>query len=129
MVPSFFKKLGPISGDLIKSAINCNTSNVTKDDYFDNFVSIKNASKNSLAFLYDNEKIGDDLPLKSGVICTEKMANKLNPGQKKFVVHNVQESVARISNIFYRDFTVKEKMNFDDPVFGENCEIGNNVTI
>ena len=57
------------------------------------------------------------------------MANKLNPDQKKFIVRNVQESVAKISNIFYRDYTEKEKMNFDDPVFGENCEIGNNVTI
>ena len=40
MVPSFFKKLGPISSDLIKSSINCKTVNVSKDDYFDSFVSI-----------------------------------------------------------------------------------------
>ena len=39
MVPSFFKKLGPISTDLIMSMINCKTVNVTKDDCFDNFVS------------------------------------------------------------------------------------------
>ena len=129
MVPSFFKKLGPISSDLIKSAINCKTVNVTKDDYFDNFVSIINVSNNSLSFLYDNEKIGDNLPLKSGIICTEKMANKLNPDQKKFIVRNVQKSVAKISNIFYRDYTEKEKMNFQDPVLGEECKIGNNVTI
>ncbi len=129
MVPSFFKKLGPISSDLVKSSINCNTVNVTKDDYFDNFVSIINVSNNSLSFLYDNEKIEGDLPLNSGIICTEKMANKLNPDQKKFIVRNVQEAVAKISNIFYRDYTKKEKMNFENPVFGENCEIGNNVTI
>ena len=129
MVPSFFKKLGPINSDLIKSSINCKISNVAKDDYFDSFVSISNVSNNALSFLYDNEKIEDNLPLKSGVICTEKMANKLNPNQKKFIVDNVQESVAKISNIFYRDFSEKEKINFDDPVLGENCEIGNNVTI
>ena len=129
MVPSFFKKLGPISSDLIKSSIKCKTVNVSKDDYFDCFVSIGDVSNNALYFLYDNEKLGDDLPLNSGVICTEKAANKLNPGQKIFIVRNVQESVAKISNVFYRDYTEKEKMNFDDPVYGENCEIGGNVTI
>ena len=50
MVPSFFKKLGPISSDLIKSSINCKIVNVSKDDYFDNFVSIINVSNNSLIF-------------------------------------------------------------------------------
>ena len=129
MVPSFFKKLGPISSDLIKASINCKIVNVSKDDYFDSFVSIGNVSNNALTFLYDNEKIVDDLPLNSGIICTEKMANKINPDQKIFIVHNVQESVAKISNIFYRDYTEKEKMNFGDPVFGKNCEIGNNVTV
>ena len=129
MVPSFFKKLGPISSDLIKSSINCKIINVSKDDVFDSFTSIDNVSNNTLSFLYDNEKLEDDLPLNSGIICTEKMANKLNPDQKKFIVSNVQESVAKISNIFYRDYTEKEKMNFDDPVLGESCEIGNNVTI
>ena len=129
MVPSFFKKLGPISGDVIKSSINCKTVNLSKDDYFDSFVSIDKVSTNTLSFLYDNEKLGDDFPLNSAIICTEKMANKLNPDQKKFIVRDVQESVAQISNIFYRDYTEKEKINFEDPVFGENCEIGDNVTI
>ena len=129
MVPSFFKKLGPIRSDQISSSINCKCVNVSKNDYFDSFVSIDNASNNTLSFLYDNEKINVNLPLSSGVICTEKMANKLNPDQKKFIVHNVQESVAKISNIFYRDYNKKEKINFDDPVIGDSCEVGNNVTI
>ena len=41
MFPSFFKKLGPINSDLIKSSIDCKIVNVSNDDYFDNFVSIK----------------------------------------------------------------------------------------
>ncbi len=129
MNPSFFKKLGPISCDQINSSIDCNMVNVSKDDYFDSFVSIANVSNNALCFLYDNEKIRANLPLNSGVICTEKMAHKLIPDQKKFIVRNVQESVAKISNIFYRDYTEKEKLNFEDAVLGENCEIGNNVTV
>ena len=56
MTPSFFKKLGPISSDLIKSSINCKTVNVSKEDYFDCFVSIGDVSNNALYFLYDNEK-------------------------------------------------------------------------
>ena len=84
MVPSFFKKLGPISSDVIKSSINCKIVNLSNDDYFDSFVSIDNISNNALSFLYDNEKLGDDFPLNSGIICTEKMANRLNPDQKKF---------------------------------------------
>ena len=129
MAPSFFKKLGPISCDKIKSSIDCDIVNGTKKDHFDSFVSIGNVSNNALSFLYDNEEIKANLPLKSGIICTEKMANRLNPDQKKFIVRDVQESVAKISNIFYRDYTEKEKLNFSDPVFGKNCEIGNNVTI
>ena len=32
MIPSFFKKLGPISSDLIKSSIDCKIVNVSKHD-------------------------------------------------------------------------------------------------
>ena len=62
MVPSFFKKLGPISSDVIKSSINCKIVNLSKDDYFDSFVSIDKVSNNTLSFVYDNEKLGDDFP-------------------------------------------------------------------
>ena len=129
MIPSFFKKLGPINSDKINSTINCKSVNVSKNDFFDSFVSINNVANNALSFLYDNEKIEVNLPSSSGIICTEKKANELKPDKKKFIVHNVQESVAKISNIFYRDYNENEKMNFDDPVVGKSCEIGNNVTI
>ena len=86
MFPSFFKKLGPISSDLIKSSIDCKVVNVSNDDYFDSFVSINNVSNNALSFIYDNEKIEDNLPLTFGILCTEKTASKLNPNQKKFIV-------------------------------------------
>ena len=35
----------------------------------------------------------------------------------------MQESVAKISNIFYRDYTEKEKMNFDDPVLEKTAKL------
>ncbi len=129
MTPSFFKKLGPISIDQISSSIDCKLINVPKDDYYDNFVSIRNIKDNSLSFLYDNEKIKLNLPLSSGIICTKKKANELDPNLKKFIVDNVQEAVAKISNIFYRDYTEEEKGNISDPLIDESCEIGNNVVI
>ena len=86
MTPSFFKKLGPISSDLINSTLNCTSVNVSKDDYFDSFVSINNVANNALSFLYDNEEIEVNLPLNSGVICSEKVANELKPNQKNILL-------------------------------------------
>ena len=48
----------------------------------------------------EENEIEDNLPLTFGILCTEKTASKLNPNQKKFIVRNVQESVAKLSNIF-----------------------------
>ena len=129
MAPSFFKKLGPISSNQINASIDCKSINVSKKDYYDSFVSINNIAEYSLSFLYDNQNIENDLPSSSGIICTDRKANELNPDLKKFIVHNVQEAVAKISNIFYRDYTDKEKRNFNKPLVGEDCEIGNNVII
>lgn len=129
MAPSFFKKLGPISSNQINASIDCKSINVSKKDYYESFVSINNIAEYSLSFLYDNQNIENDLPSSSGIICTDKKANELNPDLKKFIVHNVQEAVAKISNIFYRDYTDKEKRNFNKPLVGEDCEIGNNVII
>ena len=55
MSPSFFKKLGPINLNTIKSVINCTTINLHEDECFSDFVSIDNLSENSLSFLYDSE--------------------------------------------------------------------------
>ncbi len=129
MTPSFFKKLGPISVDQICSSIDCRTINVHKNDCYNSFVSISNIIDNSLSFLYDHEKIDVNIPLSSGIICTKKKATELDQNIKKFIVENVQESVAKISNVFYRDYTEEEKINISDPLIDESCEIGKNVVI
>tara|TARA_B100000401_G_scaffold74780_1_gene46308 strand:+ start:13696 stop:14679 length:984 start_codon:yes stop_codon:yes gene_type:complete len=129
MFPSFFKKLGPISIDTIEKEIECETVNIAKGYSFDDFVSLNNIKNNSLSFLYDNEKLKNKLPTNTSLICTKRKIKELNSEQKLIIVNNVQKSVAKISNIFFRDFNQKEKNKLDRPVIGKECEIGDNVKI
>tara|TARA_Y100000816_G_C26062976_1_gene558368 strand:+ start:102 stop:1085 length:984 start_codon:yes stop_codon:yes gene_type:complete len=129
MLPNFFKELGPIKAEQIKSIIKCNYRNLTSSCSFNNFISIKSISDGSLSFLYNNEQAKGDMPLNSGIICTEMKAKELSSKQKIFIVKNVQEAVAKISNIFYREFNHEEKNKFKKPQIGKNCEIGKNVII
>jgi UDP-3-O-[3-hydroxymyristoyl] glucosamine N-acyltransferase len=129
MLPDFFKKLGPIDINKIKSSIDCVLVNIAEDHIFNDFVSINHLNKNSLSFLYDKESQKSKLNESSTIICSAKKANELNAKQKTLIVKNVQKSVAEISNIFFRDFTPDEISKFDKPKIGKDCYIGNNVTI
>ena len=129
MNPSFIKKLGPIQVDEIQSLIKCEALNVKKNEKFNNFVSIKNIETNSLSFLYDSESPKYQLPENTGLICTEKKAKVLRTDQKLLVVKNVQESVARLSNLFYEHFNSDEINKFHKPKIGLNCKIAENVVI
>ena len=129
MLPDFFKKLGPIDINKIKSSIDCVLVNIAEDHIFNDFVSINHINENSLSFLYDKESQKSKLSESSTIICSAKKANELNAKQKTLIVKNVQKSVAEISNIFFRDFTPDEISKFDKPKIGKDCYIGNNVTI
>ena len=129
MLPSFFKKLGPIDINKIKSTIKCETVNVLDSDIFYDFVNIDKIKKNTLSFLYDNETPKKEIPNSSTVICTKKTANCLSATQKIIIVSNVQESVAKISNIFFRDFSSYEKNKFQKPDIGKNCKIDDTAII
>ena len=129
MLPSFFKKLGPISINQIQSKIDCSVVNLTGEETYDNFVSVNNINSNSLTFLYDNESIKNKLLNKVSLVCTKNKIKELSSNQKIIIVENVQKSVAILSNIFYRDLNDNEKINLKKPSIGNNCEIGNNVVI
>ena len=130
MSPNFFKKLGPVSINQIQSTVDCETSNIFQGDLFDEFVGLNNLTSNtSLSFLYDNENINISIPLSVGLICTKRKSKELNGKHKIIIVKNVQEAVAKISNIFYRDFNENEKTNLEEPIIGKNCKIGSNVVI
>ncbi len=130
MLPSFFKKLGPIGLDEIQNKIKCNPVNLSENDKFSDFVSIDKVNEKSLSFLYDGVKLlKKKLPSASSVICTEKVACTLDSEQKIIKVKNVQETVAKISHIFYRDLNNTEVDELDKPVVGKNFHVGKNVEI
>ena len=86
MHPSFFKELGPIGIDKIKSSIQCETSNLIDNEYFKDFVSLNRVTEKSLSFIYNNKIEIDDLPLNSCLICTESKVKDLHPKQKVIIV-------------------------------------------
>ena len=108
MLPSFSKNLGPISIKSIKKRIACQTVNISDDEQFKEFVGIKNIKQNSLTFLNNNEPVDTSINDVT-VICTEKKFKsiKINT-QKALLVQNMQEAVAQVSNLFYRDYTKEE---------------------
>ena len=126
MTPSFFKKLGPISIDVIKSSINCELVNISSNVSYDNLVGIENINKNSLSFLYDKEKFKKILH-GSTVICNKKSAECLSD-QMLIIVKDVQEAVAKLSNIFYRNLNDIEVNELNKPIL-EKILIGKNVVI
>ena len=129
MLPSFCKNLGPINAGQILALIDCDKLNIDKKDIFTAFVSLDKLSQNSLSFLYNQEKLKNSISNNSAIICTREKARELKKTNKIFIVKNVQESVAKISNIFYRDFNEKEISKFSDALIGANCEMGDNVII
>ena len=129
MKPSFFKNLGPINASKIRSTILCELVNIKQSDFFNDFSSIDKIENYSLSFLYDNENCEKTLPKNSALICTETQSKKINSNQKMFLVKDVQEAVAKISNIFYRSYETFEKDKFNEPVIGESSDIANNAMI
>ena len=130
MLPSFFKNLGPISIDQIKQSINCDIRNISKNKIFNELVGTKNTTEKSLTFLYDSEKPEKKFTENTFLICTEKKYKHLNnKSQKALIVNNVQEAVAKLSNLFYRDYNRDEISEFDDAKFGKNCILGENSIV
>ena len=158
---SFYKKLGPCSYIDVLSTLNIDdaSSSYSKIN-FNSFEGFKNSTKNDLTFLYDDYDISE-LEIKAkGIIISNKRKDKSKLDDViKFEVSDVQSSVARISNLFYREFNNIEKNKFhktkicrgsnisktavikngckigdnfsigDGSVINEGCVIGNNVKI
>ena len=64
---------------------------------------LKKIKENSLIILNDNEEV-KSIAIQSCYYLHRKKAKELNKIKKAIIVNNVQEAVAKISNIFYRDF-------------------------
>ena len=129
MLPSFFKNLGPISIDSIKCLIDCDLYNLQKSISFRDFVGINNIQSNSLSFLYDDKPIKFKLPENVVIICNLKTLKSNAKIKQAIIVKNVQEAVAKISNIFYRDLNYREIELLDKPVIGQNTSLHENAKI
>ena len=129
MTPSFFKNLGPFSAESIFTTIDCKPLNIEKDYSFKELVGIFKKSKNSISFIYDNENNNFTPSKDAAIVCSKKKSTLFDDDQKLIIVKDVQQSVATLSNFFYRDYINSEIEKFEEPSIGDNCEIGKNVII
>lgn len=124
MQPSFSKNLGPISVETISKLIQCELVNISTNESFNEFVGTKNIKDGIITFLNDNEVIKKNSIDNFSVICTKKKYKLLKKYKlKAIIVKNVQEAVARLSNIFYRDYNKNEISKFNKAKIGNNCNI------
>lgn len=144
---SCYKNLGPLSyKDIYEALLRHNVSINSSDNFqsleFDSFKGIENCKTNDLSFLYDDYKY--DLPkiLPRAIIISNKNKNFFDLNKIITIsVDNINQAVAIISNLFYRDFTNDEKEKLfktslynqrnisDNAIIKNNCKIGENFNI
>tara|TARA_Y100000816_G_scaffold139391_1_gene98739 strand:+ start:2123 stop:3106 length:984 start_codon:yes stop_codon:yes gene_type:complete len=129
MSPCFFKNLGPINISIIKNYLNCQTNNISHKEQFDELVGLDSIKDKSISFLNEKEELKKEFPNGSAIICSKRSYDTIGNNSKTIVVKNVQESVAILSNIFYRNFNKNEIQQFNEPKFGVNCSIKNTSKI
>ena len=113
---NFYKKLGPFSYTDILTILNIDdASSVHNKIDFNSFEGFKNSTKNDLTFLYDNYDISEVEIKAKGIIISNKRKDKSKLDDViKFEVSDVHSSVAKVSNLFYRDFNNIEKSKFEN---------------
>ena len=140
---NFYKKLGPISSKNISIALDIESdapkiSNVK----FSSFTGLNNCSENDLSFIYDNYEIPKIQNKPKGIIISNKRKDSsFFDDTIKFIVHDVHSSVAKISNLFFRDFNFNEKKSFNktkikdgqniakSAIIKNGCKIGDGISI
>ena len=140
---NFYKKLGPFSYIDILSVLNIeDTSSIYRKIDFNSFEGFKNSTKNDLTFIYDDYDISEVEIKAKGIIISNKRKDKSKLDDVvKFEVPDVLSSVAKISNLFYRDFNNIEKKQFrkakiclgsnisKTAIIKNGCKIGDNFSI
>ena len=129
MKPSFFKNLGPITVKDIKREIKCNVHLLHDDDNFTDFQNIKELNSKSLSFLNDNEYSSNITYNEGAIICSNSTHKKLKGSNPTIEVDSVHLAVAKLSNIFYRLFTVNEVAKFNSPNIGANSQIADSSVL
>jgi UDP-3-O-[3-hydroxymyristoyl] glucosamine N-acyltransferase len=140
---NFYKKLGPFSYFDILSALNIDDDSSTYSKIsFNSFEGFKNSTKNDLTFIYDDYDISKlDIKAKGIIISNKRKDKSRLDNIVKFEVSDVHSSVAKISNLFYRDFDNIEKNKFQKTkisydgnisktaIIKNGCQIGDNFSI
>ena len=139
---NFYKKLGPISYKSVLSELGIEKNSHDQVDInFDSFKGLNNCTNEDLSFLYDDYDISQIQIKPKGVIISDKRKDSSNfDVVTKFIVSDVHSSVAKISNLFYRDFNTAERgklkkteiknNNIPKSVIIKNgCKIGDNLDI
>ena len=129
MLPSFSKNLGPITGNKLKKFVDCEFHNIDIDHQFNELVGISQLKNGSLLFLNEGEFNNNIDYSKGAIICSTKTLNKLKNIYSIIEVDNVQETVASLSNIFYREYNINEIESLPKPKVGDNSHISQNTYI
>lgn len=140
---NFYKKLGPISYNNILTALDIEEkSSNCKNINFSSFKGLNNCSKNDLTFLYDGRNFSSTIESPKGIIISKKRKDISNfKNIVTIIVSDVHSSVAKLSNLFYRDLSSNEKIklkktkikkDYDiskSAIIKNGCEIGDNLTV
>lgn len=127
---NFYKKMGPFSYENIASILDLNILPNHDNITFNSFKGLNNCSEDDLAFLYDSHHLSDYQIKPKGIIISNKRKDLSNfDGIVKFTVKDLHYSIAKISNLFYRDFNNYEKNKLKKPLVLKKNHISNSSII
>ena len=128
---NFYKKLGPISYNNILSALNISEKSSSYENIsFSSFKGLNDCSKNDLTFLYDGHNYSSSIDSPKGIIISKKRKDISNfKNMVTIIVPDVHSSVAKISNLFYRDLSNSEKIKLEKTKIKKNYNISKSAII
>ena len=134
MQPKFYQNLGPFSLGEIERLIKCKPSDCNKDLKVKDFVGAEKSEKNDLTYLADNYYKDVDKIKSNFVIVSNKNKFNFKKDKNLFIVDNVHESVAILSNIFFKEMSLSELDKYKTKIYepsniSKNAIISKGVTI
>ena len=128
---NFYKKLGPISYNNILSALDISEKSSNYENIsFSSFKGLNDCSKNDLTFLYDGHNYSSSIDSPKGIIISKKRKDISNfKNMVTIIVPDVHSSVAKISNLFYRDLSNSEKIKLKKTKIKKNYNISKSAII
>lgn len=131
MNPTFFVNLGPIKLRQIVDYISADIVGIDLNTKFNEFVGIDKIKdkENAISFVYENSQDKLDLPKKTNLIISKKEKDKYSEFNNLILVDNVQEAVAKLSKLFYRDINDKDLKQHNHDQVGDECHISKSAIL